>query len=314
MSLLRHPVVITSLEEDFRKFGLIKDDGREEEDLRLTESDDSSDFEEEVEETTEDEESEETTEDEESEETTEDDEGAMAEAVAFSESFNQTWASLGEDGVETVYLDESEMAELESMAEEVVELPEGIVDDPIPEDEAEISEDEDEETEEDEGEDEDDFPQGDVDADVDGDSSAFESVSRAMSAIEALLSEDAETPESLDEAIPAFANAALVAEKLYGFFAERAEAEDDEEYAEISEQYKQIAQYSAGIVDTLQTEDPETIDTEVLGETLTDYLGTILQGVETYAILREAEEGVESEDDDEQVEDDEQAEDDEGNE
>lgn len=304
MTLLRHPVVITSLEEDFRKIGLIKSDGRDEDDSSrggLMESADDvevEDFE------VEDDDFGEDVEDDDIEEGVED--AALEEAVAFNESFAETWKSLGEEGIETILIDESEMAEMETLAEEVVELPAGLLPNVIAEDD----EDDDlEESEEDYDEDES-GDEYDMDAEVEGDDgTAFESVAEALRNVESLMEgPDVGGPE---QAIPAFANMALIAEKLYGFFAETAEAQDDAEYAEISEAYKAIGKYSAGIVDTLQTEDPTTIDMDVLSETFKSYLGSLLEGLETYALLREADAEEYDEDEDEDVEYDE---DDEGNE
>ena len=307
MTLLRHPVVITSLEEDFRKIGLIKSDGRDEDDSfqngLMESADDDADIEvdDDFDEDIEDVEDVEDVEDDDFEEDVEGDgDDALAEATAFNETFAQTWKSLGEDGVETVILDESEMAEMETLAEEVVELPAGLLPNVISEDD-----DLDEADEYDDDDDDD----GDFDAEVEGDGTAFESVAAALRNVEALM--EGPNVAGPEQAIPAFANMALIAEKLYGFFSETAEAQDDAEYAEISEAYMAIGKYSAGIVDTLQTEDPATIDMDVLGETFQGYLGTLLEGLETYALLREAD--AEGEEYDEDDEDDEYDEDDEGN-
>jgi hypothetical protein len=308
MSLLRHPVVITTLEEDFRRIGLIKDDGRDDLMEAAPEMDDVED-DHEIEDDWEEGNSEQwSVEDDEvdeacaskggkkkkmppmGEDEDDEDDEAMAEAIAFHESAKEMWEAFGPDT--TIELDESEMGELEGMASEVTTLPAGIIDEAIDDDEDEaIEEDEDEEDE--------------------GGASSFTAVAEAMSAIESVLSEDAEPPHNLDEAAPAFANLALISEKLYGFFAEAAEADEDQDYAEIAESFKNIGQYSAAIVDTLQTEDPDTINFDALTEVFNDYLGTVLQGLETYAILREAsEDPVEDEDEDEG---DEFGEDDEGN-
>jgi len=299
--LLRHPVVITSLEEDFRRIGLIKtEEARDEgDDLQehLMESTEDFDAEDEPEEG----------EDEATEDADEDDE-AMAEAVAFHEDAMSMWQEFGESGVETLFMDEESMAELESMGESITELPLAVVGASIEEygDEyegEEVHEDDEAEDDEEEGEEygEDDEP-----------ANPFASVAEAMSAIESILDEDAQPTDSLEEATPAFANLALISEKLYGFFAETAEIQEDAEYAEIAEAYKQIAHYSAAIVDTLQKESPDTINFDALTETFQDYLGTVLQGLETYAILREADES--GDEDGETDEGEEQDEGDEGNE
>jgi hypothetical protein len=269
MTLLRHAVVITSLEEDFRRIGLIPDEPRQDDSLTEAAPDEDVEEEHDVEDDWEDGESETWhTEDEEADES-DDDDAAMAEAIAFHESAKEMWENFGPET--TIELDESEMEELEGMAAEVTTLPAGIIDEAIDDD------DEDEAISEDEEDDEESV-------------SPFAAVAEAMSAIESVLAEDATPPSSLEEATPAFANLALISEKLFGFFAEAAETEEDEDYAEIAESFKNIGQYSAAIVDTLQTEDPDTINFDALTETFNDYLGTVLQGLETYAILREASE------------------------
>ena len=266
MSLLRHPVVITSLEEDFRRIGLIKDDGHDDLMESAPEMDDVDD-DHDIEDDWEDGESEEWSEEDDDDE--DDDDAAMAEALMFHADAKDMWESFG-DGT-TIELNESEMAELEGMASEVTTLPAGVIDEAI--------------------DDEDDVIEEDEDEDEDEDESPFAAVAEAMSVIESVLAEDAEPPRNLEEATPAFANLALISEKLFGFFAEAADAEKDNDYAEIAESFKVIGQYSAAIVDTLQTEDPDTINFDALVETFNEYLGTVLQGLETYAILREASEG-----------------------
>jgi len=291
MTLLRHAVVITSLEEDFRRIGLIKEDhpGEGEDVLAESESEetDESDYDVDFDDD-EDEaiskarpDSDEADEADEADESDESDEGvAMAEAVAFHESAKAMWQEFGEDGIETIDLDSGQMSALEGMGDTTT-LPGGVIDETIDADDEDEAIDEDDD--EDEGED---AP------------NPFESVSEAMSAIEAILDEDARPTDSLEEATPAFANLALISEKLYGFFTETAEAQDDAEYAEIAEAYKSIAQYSAAIVDTLKTESADTINFEALTETFQDYLATVLQGLETFAILREADEDEDEDEDD----------------
>lgn len=305
MVLLRHAVVITSMEEDFRKIGLIKEGRHTDGDLR----EDAGDVE-----PTEDDEDVEPVEgdaDESSDENVEEDVDAIAEAIAFREAAQEMW-----DGcTETIGLDDEEMEELESMASESVTLPGDVLGEGIDEgdEEDEIAEDDEEEGDEG-GEDE---------------GSPFQAVAQAMNTIESIISEDAAAPTSIEEATPAFANMALVSERLFGFYTETAEVQDDEEYAEIAESFKAIAQYSAAIVDTLKTEDPDTINVDALTEVFNEYLGTVLQGLETYAILREADEAESeeeadeadeadegadgAEDDEDEGEDDEQSEDDRGN-
>jgi len=279
MTLLRHAVVITSLEEDFRRIGLIPGEPRQDDHLMEEAPESDVDEEHDIEDDWEDGESETWhTEDEDADESDDDEDAAMAEAIAFHENAKDMWESFGPDT--TIELDESEMEELEGMADEVTTLPAGVIDESIDED------DDDDEISEDDEDDEEGV-------------SAFTAVAEAMSAIESVLAEDAEPPQSLEEATPAFANIALISEKLFGFFAEAAETEEDDDYAEIAESFKNIGQYSAAIVDTLQTESPETINFDALTEVFNDYLGTVLQGLETYAILREADEGDEGEDEDE---------------
>ena len=280
MTLLRHAVVITSLEEDFRRIGLIPDEPRQDDHLMEEAPEADVDEEHDVEDDWEDGESETWhTEDEDADESDDDEDAAMAEAIAFHENAKDMWESFGPDTA--IELDESEMEELEGMADEVTTLPAGIIDESIDEDDEDDEISEDEEDDEEEG------------------VSPFTAVAEAMSAIESVLAEDAEPPQNLEEATPAFANLALISEKLFGFFAEAAEAEEDDDYAEIAESFKNIGQYSAAIVDTLQTESPETINFDALTEVFNDYLGTVLQGLETYAILREANEDDESESGDE---------------
>lgn len=289
MTLLRHPVVITSLEEDFRKIGLITDDDRDEGVLQEDRDEEGTDFDDEVYDLDDDdEETSESIEDEDDD----DEDAAMAEAVAFHATAKSVWQELGEAGVETITLDEADMDELESMAAESTTLPAGIIDESIDEDDEDDEIDEDDEVEEDDSE----------------GPAPFAAVAEAMNAIESILAEGASAPTSIEDATPAFANLALISEKLYGFYTETAESQDDTDYAEIAESFKGIAQYSAAIVDTLQTEDPATIDTDVLTETFQDYLGTVLKGLETYAILREMEEDEPDEDSDEDSEVDEDAE------
>lgn len=300
--LLRHPVVITSLEEDFRKLGLITESRDEESDPQATdlmESDEGDDGDEAIESDEDfaammaalgedDEDGDETIESDE-----DDEDPAMAEAVEFYESWTSKWDEMGENGAADLTLDESDMSDLESMASEVTDLPLSALQGPGGYlDEAGEEDDED----------------GDYEVDDDDDSlgeddesyNPFAAVAEAMSAIESVLDEDATPPQTLDEATPAFANLALIAEKLYGFFTEVAEAQEDSDYSEIAESYAQIARYSAGVVSVLNEEDHETIDFEALGETFQEYLKSVLEGLETYAILREVDAGEDTDEGDDE--------------
>jgi len=271
MSLLRHPVVITSVEEDFRRIGLITEEHRDEEDAQETEEEAEAESELSTDESDESDEAAESADDEvdadaegEDEDT---DESGVTEALAFHAALKSKWDEWGEAGVETVDLSDDQMEELEGFAESVMELSGDVIGEGL---------DDDEETDADDAE------------DGSGQAHPYESVAEAMRAIESLLDEDVGAPQSMDEAAPAFANLALVAEKLYGFFEELATVEDDVEYAEIAETYEDIAKCSAEIVTVLQTEDPDAINLDAVTEMLNEYLGTVLSGLETYAVIREA--------------------------
>lgn len=286
MTLLRHPVVITSLEEDFRMIGLISEERRDEDEEQSVDS--GSEEPEDAEDVAE-------------EESDEDEDAAMAEAVAFHEDFQVEWARMGEEGVETLHLDADDMEELEGFAEEVTELPLDVIGATLDEDESDDA-DEDAEIDEDD--------EDDVDEAV-SPAEALEAVSQEMGAIRALLEAD-EPSTSLAEAIPAFANLALIAERLYGFFQGLGESEEDEGHLEISEAYADIAKKSAAMVKVLQTEDHDDLDAEAVGGAFQEYLKPVLKGLETYTLYREA--GSQSEDDetaDDETDDDEV---DEGNE
>jgi len=94
MSFLRHPVVISTLEEDFRKIGLIKEDA--EGSAPASQEEASSD------------------------DATVASGGAAASdsssAEGFKENFQRRWDDLGNAGVETLVLDDDGMDELESCA------------------------------------------------------------------------------------------------------------------------------------------------------------------------------------------------------
>jgi len=174
-------------------------------------------------------------------------------------------------------LTQEEMDELEGMAESVETLQH---------EEVELEEEDDEDFEEED----DDVEEAPTDS--------FESVAGALRDIETLISEDSEEI-SIENAVPAFAEMALLAEKLYEFYVEMSLVEEDGDYVEIADIYEKVARYADGVVSTLQEEDADTIDPDALKETFQDYLGTLLEGIETYAILREAEDMDEDEEDEE---------------
>lgn len=177
---LRHPVVITSLEEDFKKIGLLKEDeelpeakGKVDKPMRArrgqgmsmgktlpksrggevgsgrrssgkVDQTDEDDMDMEYEELA-------------AQEETENEVAAYAEALEFAEAFARRWDLM--EGEDEFILDEEEMEELEALGESV-ELDGGVLDE---EDEAEIAaqygmteEDDDEEDDEDEDDEEDD--------------------------------------------------------------------------------------------------------------------------------------------------------------
>jgi len=281
------------MEEDFQKIGIIKEDRRDDA-VEVDEEEFDGEVDDEVEEDVDEDGDEDETDSEEEdvEEDIDEETEAMVEALEFHEDFQKTWDTLGEEGVETVSLDDDQMVELESFASESISLPlDAIGEDVIDDDELDEEDESDEDDEDDE--------------EVETDKTAYESVTHALHVIENLMAEsDDEPTNSLEEAVPAFANIALIAEHLYGFFMETAEQQEDDDYVEIANTYKSIAKYAAGVVDTLKTEDIDTIDQEALNETFQDYLKSLLQGLETYSILREMSEDDEDEgeDEDEEVE------------
>lgn len=292
---LRHPVVLTTLEEDFRKIGLLQETAPPEEDVEgaefnedeapeESEGQEPEDVEEDVEEEPE-EGSDDVEEDvEEDVEGSEDDEAAMAEAVEFNEAFNKEWAALGEAGVDDLALDDNDMADLDKMAEDFAELPAGVVEDePIGE-----------------------WPEDEPEGEEQTESASYETVTASLRQMEALLSESENSPEDvIAEAIPAFANVALISEKLHDFFQQVGELDEDEECAEIATSFESIAKLSQQVVNVLQEEDADTIDLETLRETFEEYVSTVLQGMETYAVMNEADEVEEADDDGEGEEQDE---------
>lgn len=336
MSHLRHPVVISSLEEDFRKIGLIKEARRED-----------GNFEEELEEAY-------------REKTmgpkglpkgqggetgtgspgknthpeggpermrmgykvggdkknkppksagidhgTEDvddgwDEEGLAEAYAFAEEFATAWEDMGE-GCE-VDLDEDDMDLLDTMAEEITTLPVSFLD------------------EEDDEEDDDAIDEGGMYGsrkergmkygkkkgkkkgdDMEG---SYESVAEALSRIDAIVEETQEQGgATVEQAVPAFANIALIAEMLASFFG--SDAFENEGLEEATETYTEMATYAAGIVEFLREEDEDEINMDEVESTMKECVEVLLTGLDVYSQLTEGDE-----DDDEIDEDDE---DDEGN-
>lgn len=295
MSLLQQPVVLTTMEEDFRRIGLITEAeaSPESDDLDEFEFDEDDD---EIEEmaarertigkkslprgkggktgtgspgknrgtsaidhgTTEDDEDD------------DDDDGeAFAEALAFAEEFAEEWKALGEEGIETVYFDDEGMRAIEAHAEEVVELPPGIVE--MEDDDEEDPVFEDDEIEHDE-----------IEEDEEDDVEPFQTVSDALNAIERLAKAEVATAE---DAIPVFANIALIAETLYDSFVYHGSVTEDADYDEIAETFADMAKYSAAAVTVFREDDD--FDLDKIHETLNDFLGTLMEGVEAHIMISE---------------------------
>jgi hypothetical protein len=345
MSLLRHPVVLTSMEEDFRKIGLLteeqapketqvgpdglpegqggvagtgnpgknkrkegsasdltmgykpggdklhaQDSGREDPsmDYGTTEGDES-----------------------------EDQNTNLAEAARFHNEFVEAWDEMGAAGVPDLILTAEDMKVLEGMAEEVTDLPAGIIAEEDDSEDEEDDEDEDEEDDEDEDEEDDEDEDEDEEDDEEEESKGRkterkakteednsedeveEQVASALDAIEHLAGQ--KVMETVGEATAAFANLALIAENLYSFFAEKDVISESTDHASIAESFEEMAKTSAGIVDVLKSE-PDTLDGDRLRETFKEYIETTLSGLETYVGLHE-----EDDEDDEDEEDEEES-------
>lgn len=323
MSVLRHPVVITSLEEDFQKIGLIKKEELQEGlpvsqggeagsgqqghaansradgskfaakgsttskstttkkggkappsipytvggDRLNTQSDGRKDPNHDYG----------TTEDFDEEEI----EAALAEAQAWSDEFDEEFSM---SDAPIVMISEADMEELEALGE-VEELPAGVLeadeelladlfseDDAEDADETEVEE-EDEETQE---------------------SAAVDFLNSLQERIGSL--QESELAETRESTLPAFANIALIAEMLANTFGEAAEALEDGEYAEMAEGYGEMAKYSAGVVDFLESE--EDVDYEAVGAQFREFVETLMTGVEAFRELTQEAHGSDDDDDD----------------
>jgi hypothetical protein len=215
-----------------------------------------------------------------------DDTVAFAEALAFAEDFDSAWEALGEEGIETVYFDNDGMDELEKLSEEVVELPAGIVEMEDDDEEEPVFEDEGEESEIDEEEEEE---------------QPYQNVAEALNAIEELAQVGVGAAE---DAVPVFANIALIAETLYDSFTSHAAITEDKDFDEIAEAYADMAKYAAAAVSVFQED--EDFDLDAIHETLNDLLDALMEGVEAYvALLDEEDEGLDEDEEDEGLDDEE---------
>jgi hypothetical protein len=302
--MLRHPVVITSLEEDFKKIGLIKEDRRSQYD---------EDFEESYREKTMGAKDlpkgqggetgtgspgknthsggsaadlkmgyktggDELTGKQSSPKakgidhgTTEDDDefdDPMEEARAFSEAFETDWEAVGEG--DEFDMDEEDMSDLEEMSESIVELPGGVLD-------------------EDEGDDD--------DGDDDEPPANMEAIQRSMQKIEGIVEALQTEGATSEAAIPAFANIALIAEQLVSFFG--LAAEEDEDFQEAVEAFTEMAREAAGTVHFLQQEDDAEINFDAVAEAFNGHMSTLLDGLDVYSKLTEGDDKGDDEDDDE---------------
>ena len=300
--MLRHPVVLTSLEEDFRKFGLIKEDESRDEKNYPDDLEGSPEEQNPVSDT-EEAGSEDPFADDESESDDGDlemgeDEDIVSEALEFHESFKARWDQLGVEGVETITLSDEDMEELEGFAEEQAELDLSYISDHLEEGFG-YDEDMDDAEEEDDSE---------VSPQDEDSKTSLQVVAESLKSIEAMIQNDDTSlneSNSWDEIIPAFSNIALIAEKLQGFFLKTFQETKDSDYKDMYEAYGNIGKYSAGIVDTLQQEDPDTIDVNALSATYQDYLSAVLEGVEVYTMLRNPDDSEVPEEEDAREEDDE---------
>lgn len=199
-----------------------------------------------------------------------DDWDPLDEAIAFNEEFDREWAEMGE--VRELALDEADMDELDGMAEESVELPGGVL--------FGIEEDEDDSDDDDDS----DEPEG-----------KMEGIAASMARIEAIV-ESLQTENSSEAAVPAFANVALIAEQLAVFF--DSISEGDEDFEEAAAHYAEMAKEAAGVVQVLRTEDDDEIDFDRVRADFSEKMESLLNGLEVYSDLTEA-----SEDNDEDEED-----------
>lgn len=185
----------------------------------------------------------------------------IAEAMEYSEAFDEEWDSMGDKS--EIDLDEDDMEMFDSMAEDIVELPGGVLD------------------EDSDLDDEDEEPAG----------GTMEAVAESMARIEAIMESMGESGGS-DAAIPAFANVALIAERLAVFFDEYGDDDASGHFAEMAEE-------AAGIVQVLREDDEEDINFDLVNSTFVERMDDLLKGLEIYSNVTEG--------------DDEDDEDDEGN-
>jgi hypothetical protein len=202
---------------------------------------------------------------------------AIAEAEAWTESFLSEF-----DTDNLVFLSQEDMEQLESFADgEVEELPPGIVEGPDAEAIAALfaeADDEDDDEDDEEDDDEEDEPE------VEAKSEAVNFLDSLESRISGL--QEAEHEESRESAIPMFANIALISEMLADTFAEAAKQLDDEEYTEMAEGYAEIARYSAEVVGFLEEE--EDIDFGAVNSTAKQFTEALMEGFAAYKTITEA--------------------------
>lgn len=182
-----------------------------------------------------------------------------AEAVEFSEDFDQFWESNGHR--ETIELTDEEMEELEGMGE-------GFTLDASWLDEAG------DETEPEEPESE---------ADASQEESAESHLNSVYESLQAL--QAGEALESREAALPGFANIALIAEKLADTFGEAGQVLEDAEYTEMAGGFAEMAEYSAQVVAFLESE--EDVDFDAVNSTFAEFTETLMSGVQAFAALTE---------------------------
>ncbi len=218
----------------------------------------------------------------------------LAQAYAEAEDFaRMVWESVTEANPhELVVLTDAQMEELESMGD-VEELPEGIIEVPVSEHpeifEQDYSDDEDSddsESDDDEGED---LEFEEEESEEKAEHAALSALNALQERVTSLAEAQADAAES---ALPTFANIALIAEMLSDTFAQAAEALEDEEYAEMAEGYAGLARFSAEVVDFLESEDD--VDYDAVQAKAKEFTETLMTGVRAYTALVE-----ESDDEDE---------------
>lgn len=297
--MLRHPVVITSLEEDFKKIGLLKDKKPLEEGDRETTmgtkdlpkgqggetgtgspgsnthregspSDLKMGYQTGGDELTGKQRSPKSKgiDHGQAEDVDEGDWDPLDEAIAFSEAFEEEWESMGE--MREFSIDSADMKDLDGIAEESTELPGGFFSEDDSDDESDDSDDEQDGT--------------------------MESIAASMKRIDDIV-ESMQTENSSESAIPAFANVALISEKLALFF--DSIAEGDEDFEEAASQFAEMAKEAAGIVEVLRTEDDDEIDFDLVRQTFQERMGALMDGLEVYSELTEGSDGNDDGEDDE---------------